>query len=397
MAKLEISNLIDYVEWRGDLTFSMVPLTEVDAIIFSQLAYLNFDGLLTKEKYTLQEVAELFRLAPDYDSRSYMGMMINSQIPELLEKCGHSARFKDVELSNYTSVLDGKKEEQFAAMVFAFDKKKTMIAFRGTDDTLIGWKEDFNFSFLPVIPYQTEALSYFSTVAQKFSGDLYLCGHSKAGNAVVYVAVNVPAKDQKRIAEIYNFDGPGFVSEFYERAEYKAIEPKLKTFFPENSIVGMVFYHSKDFKIVQSCETGVMQHDPLSWNVRGNFVVQADDFTEESKFFFNSFNEWADRLTPEKRERFVNILFDVINASDAKSNTEIDENKLTASAKMFTEFAKLENEDKKYVLEIIHGLVKAGKNNLPMIAALNFENPVSPVIDKIKNDIAEYKEKKRNS
>lgn len=397
MNKSEFSNLIDYVEWRGDLTFSQVPLTEVDAIIFSQLAYLNFDGLFVKEKYTLQEAAELFRLAPDYNTRSYMGMLINEQIPELLEKCGHSARFKDVEISDYVSILDGEKEEQFAAAVFAFDKKKYMIAFRGTDDTLIGWKEDFNFSFLPVIPYQTEALSYFSKIAQKFNGELYLCGHSKAGNAVVYVAVNAQKKEQKRIAGIYDFDGPGFVPEFYERSEYKAIEPYLKTFFPENSIVGMVFTHSKEFKIVQSNENGVMQHDPLTWNIRGNFAVQSNDFTDESKFFNTAFNEWAGRLSPQKRERFVNILFDVINASGAKSNTEIDENKLSASAKMFSEFAKLDSEDKKYVMEIIHGLIKAGKNSLPMIGALNFENPVGPVIDRIKNNIAEYKEKKINS
>ncbi|MCR4734473.1 MAG: DUF2974 domain-containing protein [Treponema sp.] len=395
MAKSEISNLIDYVEWRGDIPFSVVPLTEVDAIIFSQLAYIKFDGLLQKNNLPLKEVAEIFKNSPDYETRSYMGVLINARIPELLEKCGKSERFKDVELSDYLSILDGEKEEQFAACVFTFDRKKHMVAFRGTDDSLIGWKEDFNISFLPIIPYQTEALSYFTSAAKKYSGDLYICGHSKAGNAAVYVAVNAEKKIQNRITQIYNFDGPGFTKDFYKREEYALIEPRLKTIFPENSIVGMVFYHSKDFKVAKSFETGVMQHDPLSWAVLGTKVVEADDFTEESKFFFNAFNEWADRLTADTRKRFVNILFDVINASGAKTNSEIDENKISCSTKMYAEFMKLNLEDKKYVFEIIHGLVKAGKNNLPMISALDFDDLVGSTFDKIKSNIAELKEKGR--
>lgn len=397
MAKLEISNLIDYVCWRGDIPFSVASLNEVDAVIFSQLAYLNFDGLLPEKSISLKDAASIFKNSVDYEQRSYMGVLINEKIPELLEKCALSTRFCDVEISNYLSILDGQKEEQFAAYVYTFDKKKSMIAFRGTDDTLIGWKEDFNISFLPVIPYQTEALNYFNKVADQTSGELYICGHSKGGNAAVYTAVNAEKKFQSRIQGIYNFDGPGFKPDFYKKDGYKAIEPKLKTFFPENSIVGMVFTHSKNYKIVQSDQIGVMQHDPLSWNIMGKEMVSASDFTEESKFFYNAFNEWADRLSPQSRSRFVNILFDIINSSGAKSNTDIEENKFSASAKMLAEFTKLEGDDKKYVLEIIHGLVKAGKNNLPMITALNFENPVVPVIDKIKNDIADYKEKIRNS
>ena len=44
-----MGTLFDYVNWRGDLTFSEAPFNEVDNLIFSLLSYLNFSGIVPKE------------------------------------------------------------------------------------------------------------------------------------------------------------------------------------------------------------------------------------------------------------------------------------------------------------------------------------------------------------
>ena len=41
-----MANLMDYLDWRGDLTFEQAPFNEVDNLILAQLVYVEFEGIV---------------------------------------------------------------------------------------------------------------------------------------------------------------------------------------------------------------------------------------------------------------------------------------------------------------------------------------------------------------
>ena len=363
-----MADLFDYLDWRGDITFSEVPFGKIDALMLSHLSYSIFDGLISdsfSESKTLELLVCDFKNASDYEGRINIGFLINKRTAELSFKCAESKRFKNVRISGYKNIYSEENIEQFAAMTFTIDKVN-VIAFRGTDDTIVGWREDFNIAYLPQIPSQKDALEYFSLAAKELGGNFILVGHSKGGNLAVNTAVNCGEETQKRIEKIYNFDGPGFLPEFFEKKEYKNIENKIHSVYPELSVVGMIFSHPKNFEITKSNGFAIMQHDALTWQVLGSSFENAEDFTEESKIFYKAFNKWVKKLSIEQRKKFVNALFDVIEASGAKTNTDLEKNAITSSAKMIAAYSSMDKETKKEVKNILLVLKAAVQSSLPM-------------------------------
>ena len=150
-----MANIIDYIAWRGDLPFSVVPFNDIDSLILCQISYLDFSGIVNenfKNCVTLKDAAERFRNAKDFSKRRKVGAMINSLTADLLFAAAASRRFGNVKVCGYTTRFDPKKEEQFSAMTFLTGDKYAFVAFRGTDDTIIGWKEDFNMGVLKTVP-----------------------------------------------------------------------------------------------------------------------------------------------------------------------------------------------------------------------------------------------------
>ncbi len=364
-----MSDLFDYISWRGDITFSQVPFGKLDALMLAHLSYSLFDGLLTSdfdEGKTLEQLAKDFKKSRDYEQRINIGFLINKRTAELLEKCAACERFKNVRICAYKVVYDEENIEQFGAMTFRIDDIN-FIAYRGTDDTIVGWHEDFNIAYLDEIPAQKDALEYFKKAAENLKGKFVLAGHSKGGNLALNTAVNCGSKLQKKISTIYNFDGPGFLPEFFLREEYKAIENKLVSVYPELSVVGMIFNHPKKFEIVESSGFAIMQHDAMTWQILGNSFVNKEAFSDESKIFHKAFNRWIKKLTVEQRKKFVNALFEIIEASGAKTNTDLEKNALASSAKMIAAYSQLDKQTKKEVKEILSVLKRAVHSSLPFI------------------------------
>lgn len=375
----EEQNFLDYIEWRGDLSFDKSPFNCVDALIFSQLIYLNFDNLLEKpfsSKLSLYSLNRNFINADNYSERCCMGAMINQGMPGLMDACANSNRFKDVMVCGYYSVFDTKSETQFAAATFILpDKKNTrVIAFRGTDDSFLGWKEDFNLAYLDVIPSEEEALIYFHNAKKSLGGKFILAGHSKGGLCAIYTAMNSSKLFQKKILSIYNFDGPGFKKEVLESFAFNSIKDKINSFYPQFSVVGMLFNHDRKFEIIHSFGKSFMQHDPFTWNVSGNKFSNSIDFTEESKYFAKSFNEWVTRLTDEEKRSFVNNLFSTFWASGKNKIAEFENDKLSSTAKIISYYAKLSTKDKKSITDNLKELFKVFKENIPMISIFNPSN-----------------------
>ena len=361
-------NIIDYIEWRGDLSFEQCPLNNVDAEIFAHLSYNKIEGLLDdsfSNQITIKELQKKFLAAEDYEERIQMGAMLNPDTPKLLAACASSERFGNIKICGLKSVLDFQKDEQFAAVTFLIGKS-AIIVFRGTDDYVVGWREDFNIAFMEQIPGQKDAQAYLEAAGSFFKKDLYVAGHSKGGNLALYAASTVDKKLQKRIMGVYNLDGPGFNKEFFSSEGYLRIKDCVTSIYPACDIVGMLFNHDSNYQIIKSKGTGVLQHDGLLWQDCGNDFVPCSEFTSDSKIFEKAFNEWCDNLTVEDKKHFVDGVFDVFEASGYPTLYEISKNSIKASKNMIETYAKLDSETKSEVKRIFGAFMHVVKKELPI-------------------------------
>lgn len=362
-------NIAEYVRWRGDISFEMSPFNNVDALIFAQLSYNKLEGLMSSDfdkSITLSQLVNHFKKAPDFEKRKNLGFMINPETVELLFLCAQSKRFGDVKVTAFRSIYSEENCEQFAAVTFTFGKN-SVVAFRGTDDHLVGWKEDFNISYMNPVPAQADAVTYLTQAGLFFrKNSLYITGQSKGGNLSVYAGTKAPDKLKRRIKNIYNFDGPGFSLNFLKSKEYKKVQKRIVSIYPEFCIVGKFFKHDSNFTIIKSSENGIRQHDSMSLLCCGNDFVPGTEFTGESRFFENSFNDWVDNLTEEDKKHFSDALFDILFASGYKTNLEISQNIIKASAEMFKAFVTMDIRTKNDIKRIIGVLKEAIHEEIPI-------------------------------
>ena len=367
-----MADFFEYLDWRGDLTFDIVPFNKIDALLLAQISYAILDGVVSPsfyEKKTLAQVAKDFSDLPDSEERINIGFLINDRTTELMMRSAETARYRNVEVCGFRNIYSEENVEQFAALTF-FAAGKPVIAFRGTDDTIVGWKEDFNIAWLPQIPAQKDALDYFSEAAEEIDGNFIFTGHSKGGNLVINTAVNCKASLQKRIEAVYNFDGPGFEPVFFEKKEYKAVEDKINSFYPGCSVVGMIFHHPKKFEIVQSEGFTFWQHDAMNWQIKGADFINLADFTDESKFFYTAFNEWIDKLKTSQKKSFVQTMFGILEASGAKTNNEIEKDALKATARMVAAYANLNKSKRNEMKKILSMFKDVIADDIPIFKPL---------------------------
>lgn len=366
--KKQKSDICDYLDWRGDLSFDASPLNEIDALIFCQLSYINFSGLAPSDfnsSIKLSDLAHLFFASSDFKSRSNLGMMIDPKTNVLLKKAGESVRFKDVLVTGFVSKYNSEKEEQFSAVTFLLSessllsKQRVFVAFRGTDDTLIGWKEDFNLAFMTKVPAQEDAFAYLNEAAKNFKkSELIVGGHSKGGNLAVYASAYLAEKEKKQVSLIYNFDGPGFSRSDLDSDDFFSIKTKVRSVFPQFSIIGMLFHHFDSYKIVLSDEKLVMQHNPFSWFVKGTSFESKSELDSGSEIFFTSFNKWFESLMEGQRQQFVETLFSVLMSTKAKTNSELSKDWLKNAGKIIKAFAELDSEIRDEAVHIAGDFVK---------------------------------------
>ena len=367
-----MADFFDYLNWRGELDFERVPFGKIDALLLAQITYCIFDGIVADsftEKKTLAQVAKELSASSDYEERINIGFLINKRTTELMIKCAESERFRDVELCGFRNIYNEENVEQFAAVTYIVNGQP-LVALRGTDDTIVGWKEDFNIAWQPQIPAQKDALEYFEEAAAALKGNFIFTGHSKGGNLVINTAVNCGKALQKRIERVYNFDGPGFNPDFFEREEFLAVEERIQSFYPAFSVVGMIFHHPRDFEIVRSDAFAFWQHDAMSWQIMGSNFVNELEFADESKLFYSAFNEWIDRLDVEQKKKFVETMFCILEASGAKTNNEIEKDALKATARMIAAYAEMDKDRKKELKNILNMFKDVIADDIPIFKPL---------------------------
>ena len=244
------------------------------------------------------------------------------------------------------------------------------IAYRGTDDTIVGWKEDFNLAILDEVPAQKDAVKYLDKAMSVLKGSFVVGGHSKGGNLAVYACSKACEAEKKRIELIYNMDGPGFSKKRLHSQEFYSVIPKVRSYYPHFSIVGMLFDHAGTYSVVESDESGIMQHDPFSWHLLGCRYVVLDGFDDTSRFFHDTFNTWISQMPPEQRETFVETLFSIIQATDARTNSEIEQNIVENSVKIIRAIHGLDPELKDGLYKTLKMLFHIAHKRLPTFAEL---------------------------
>lgn len=369
-----MNTIIDYIAWRGDLPFDDFPMNEVDALILSQLSYINYTDIVPKDfgnSIALSQVSSIIEGLDSNDERKKSKKAFNPETFHLLSLAGSSVRYGALELCGFVNQIDSATEEQFAAMTFKWGRKWFFSSFRGTDGSLVGWKENFNMVFLCPVPAQFSSVLYLEEAASFCKGKIFTGGHSKGGNLAIYSAAFCNERVQKRIEAVFNNDGPGFETNVFAKPEFKEVIPKIKTFMPKSSVVGILFEHFEKCVIVESDEIGgILQHDPFSWAVYGTSFVKVSQLTPDSIFLDITVKNWLLQLPHEKRSVFVETLFSVLGATEANSITQLQENWLKKSAAVIKALSKIDPETRDAVLETFHLLLKTARRTVPVVAEL---------------------------
>ena len=280
-----MATVFDYLDWRGDLSFSAAGLCEADNLIFSMLSYLDFAGLVPEEDpagLPLRDIVpRYFELHPR--KKGALGLLLSDEILDLLEKAALTPRFGPVRLWGHRGCLDEERELQFSATAFSLGNGTTFVAYRGTDDTLTGWKEDFNMAVCCPVPAQEEARAYLAFAARSTQERLILGGHSKGGNLAVYAAAFSAPEVQSRIDSVWCNDGPGFLPEMLKSPGFSAIRGRIHAILPRSSVVGVLLSHDWDTAVVTSSAVGALQHNALTWQVLGPSFVRAEGLSRGSR------------------------------------------------------------------------------------------------------------------
>ena len=348
-----MGNIMDYISWRGDLSFEQSQFNEVDNLILACFSYVNLDGIsaVTKQKgiglkKLTKEFMKLHTMKELEADKSFIRLA-----PFMMMEMAKSVRFGKCVVRNYVNDIVTEAEQQFAAMEIVLEDGTSYVSFRGTDDTIIGWKEDFNLS-TGVVPAQKRAIEYLQKISEHTDGMLRVGGHSKGGNLAIYGSVMCKSAHEK-ILEIYSNDGPGFSREFQELPETKEMMPKIIRIIPEYSIIGTLLEHEKEPVIVASSSKGLLQHDGFSWEVQGPALVRRDSLNKTALRFIEILHKWIDGMDMEQKRLLIEDLFATLQASGYENLSEVQSRGLKSLAAMVKRVEKFAPESRGMMQELL--------------------------------------------
>ena len=364
-----MANIIDYLEWRGDLTFLQSPFNAVDSLILCQLSYMTFDSILTKEQYhaKLPLSDTITTLLVQTEQADKLANTVMPQTPTdraFLSALAKSKRFGSLLLTRYVNQIDYQAQKQFSALTILTGDDTVYLAYRGTDDSLIGWKENFNMSFLTPVPAQLAAVEYLEEAALAYPEARRIGGHSKGGNLAVFASSFCDPSLQDWIIDIYSHDAPGFDKKIIASKEYHKIRERIHSFVPQTSIIGMLLEHQEAYTVVHSTNSGLMQHDPYSWEIKGTDFLRLESVDEDSKRIDQTLRSWINSIDYGQRERFVNGLYEVLVAADIKSAFDLTTDGLKAVRPILKSMSQLDEPTRKLINQTVYALFRYARLNL---------------------------------
>lgn len=355
-----MTGIFDYLAWRGDISMDVCPFNEIDGVILARFSYWPLEAAFdfnTGIHFTIDEIVEKLLSVRNIDRLVRLADDI-----KLMEALRDSVRFNKIEIFDYVNRLSEEVQLQFSAITARLSDGRLYIAFRGTDNTIIGWKEDFNMCFVCPIQAQVLAAEYLERSGCKSSGSIMVGGHSKGGNLAVYAATFCSRNVQDRITSVYNFDGPGFDEKVLRTEGYRRICSRVQTFVPQSSIVGMLLSHEEEYTIVHSAQkNGLWQHDIYSWEVKRNHFICLETVNNSSKFIDFTLKAWIAEMDYAKREKLIDTVYAVLNKTQVNTIRELNESKFSNAMIIMKSIKDLDEPTKRAVIQSIKSLVRAAK------------------------------------
>lgn len=353
-----MADMLDYLSLRGDIPLEAVPFSDADCLVLSELAYTDFPadepcliGELCRRRLRVTEAVK--------NSGAKQRVLHYKKDERLLTQLAESRRFAPLMLGFFEKHSGRIREEQFAAMTVFLPDSTAACVFRGTDWSLVGWKEDFNMAYREVLPAQERARSYVERIGGIHRGELRLMGHSKGGNLAVYAAACCSDEIRDRICDIVSLDGPGFCGEVRKTDGFAGIEGRVRTFMPSSSIVGALFSRTGTVTVIESRGVGLMQHIPYNWQVMGGGFVPVPEELSHGLLLGDALNEWLYSHTAEERKRLIDALWTVVSGSGARELFDLFDGKRARS--VIKSCASLGKAERRMLTELFFTLYSARK------------------------------------
>ena len=358
-----MKNIVDYA-MEADHSLESSEFNAVDSLVLSKLAYLNFEGFVPGTADGASTPIRGILEAPDSD-RLFRNVPDGKSNRKLLTAFANSERFRDTRLAFYVNQIDSGSEKQFSAVTFLLPDDLAYVAFRGTDSSFVGWKEDFNMAFISPVPSQIEGVDYLDAISDRIPGAVMTGGHSKGGNVAVYAAAQCKDSTQHRIARVFSHDGPGFTDAFLRSAGYLAVRERIHKTLPQSSIVGMLLQNQEDYHVVRSSQIWLLQHNPLTWGIEGDDFQYVPSITKGATYRNRTLNQWMNSLDDQKREMFVSTLYQIIKATNAPTYYDLAGDWPRRAVSVLNAIKDVDDDTRKAMLQIISCLVTLAVKNIP--------------------------------
>ena len=373
-----MADLFEYLSWRADVPFSVDPFNEVDNLILSELAYADFSDIVPSDgtAIPLSIMCEMYFETHDRQLLKKESSFL-AKAPLLMDGMLNGARFQNMSACFYVNNIVPERHSQMSAITFLLDDGTMFIAFRGTDNSLTGWREDFDLSYIAETHGQELAVKYLELVASRFSYPMRVGGHSKGGNFAVFSASFCESLIQERIITVYSNDGPDFREDVIKAEGYLRVLPKVLSIIPDTSVIGLLLSSLSDREVIRSTATGIMQHDGFTWSVNRNRFVPAE-LSDTGIFINRAIDSWIDKLDDNTRRSFTQTVFSIIEATEKDSFHEIAREKLKSLTKMIGSMQNIPKDKQTELLRLAGQLLQSGGQvlleQLPNTLAKNKEN-----------------------
>ena len=375
-----MGNIITYLDEYGGYSFAEKPFGPVDGLVMAHFSYYVFDGIVPAS-FGRERAIKLCELKDRMNPDHFVSVTWEREgNKELFYKIIKSRRFRSTAACCYVNETDEENDMQFSAITLLLGNGDIYIAFRGTDDALIGWKEDFYMAYRTPVAAQERSRTYFEEVAhlmmRKRHARFYLGGHSKGGNLAVYAAITCKDKFKRRIGAIYNYDGPGFRPDYLDKFDKSMIEDKIKKYIPSESFVGMLMQGQEEYTPIESSEVGVLQHIPLSWKIVGSDFVICSQQDMRRMELYHKMNVWLFALDKEKIKGFLDSLFEMLEATQAQTLSELPQEAWKNWIGIWNAYRNLDQDTKEIMRELCIFLIQiAAKDQKERVVPRFFNSP----------------------
>lgn len=353
---VNMGTILDYLKEYGDDTLAEKPFGEVDSLALCQFAYLKFDGLVpgVGERRAMPDLEEI--AAHEQYDRLYGDERYREDNTALFQALLHSKRFGTIKVGNYVNQIDLETETQFSAVTFMLPNGMPYVAYRGTDETIVGWKEDLNLAFSEPVRGQRMAVEYLNRAAEEIGDSFYVGGHSKGGNLATYACMYCDAAVRGRILAVYDHDGPGFRPQVKEHGAYDEIAERIHKTVPHSSLVGMLLYSEGAYRVVESKTIGLAQHNPYTWLVKEDQFQIVDELYAGRKFWDEALNQWILSLSQEQMRLFVDTFYQIVLASETDNLIDFTANWFRSLHKIGVALKEIDPQTAKVMIQIMKSL-----------------------------------------